>query len=129
MVVHLIPEVGFGWTLCFLDFGFASLREPDCSPSDYPYQDAVRGNGSHPTVTRTYLRSLDRCRLFSTVGDPVPQYSLTANLARGMFIPLTFLGFGARSHGMSERLANYLVPTLNGARSVLFLFNSSGDSD
>lgn len=34
----------------------------------------------------------------------------------GMFIPLTFLVVEAESHGMSRRLADYLVPILNGAR-------------
>ena len=37
-------------------------------------------------------------------------------LAGGMFIPFTFIVEEARSHGMSDRLANYLVPILNGAR-------------
>ena len=33
-----------------------------------------------------------------------------------MFIPFTFVVEEARFHGMSDRLANYLVPILNGAR-------------
>lgn len=33
-----------------------------------------------------------------------------------MFIPFTFIVEEARSHGMSERMAQYLVPILNGAR-------------
>lgn len=37
-----------------------------------------------------------------------------------MFIPLTFIVVKARAHGMSETLANYLVPILNGARYVNF---------
>lgn len=37
----------------------------------------------------------------------------------GMFIPFTFIVVEAQSHGMSLRLANYLVPILNAARSVL----------
>lgn len=32
-----------------------------------------------------------------------------------MFIPFTFIVVEARSHGISNRLANYLVPILNGA--------------
>lgn len=36
-----------------------------------------------------------------------------------MFIPFTFIVVEARSHGMSDRMANYLVPILNGARSAL----------
>ena len=36
-----------------------------------------------------------------------------------MFIPFTFIVVEARSHGMSDYLANYLVPILNGARLVL----------
>ena len=39
----------------------------------------------------------------------------------GMFIPFTFIVVEARAHGMSARLANYLVPILNGARFVLSL--------
>lgn len=35
-----------------------------------------------------------------------------------MFIPFTFIVVEAQSHGMSLRLANYLVPILNAARSV-----------
>jgi len=38
-----------------------------------------------------------------------------------MFIPFTFIVVEARAHGMSTTLANYLVPILNGARSVLSL--------
>ncbi|KAL1971168.1 hypothetical protein VTN77DRAFT_120 [Rasamsonia byssochlamydoides] len=39
-----------------------------------------------------------------------------------MFIPLTFIVVEARAHGMSTRLANYLVPILNGARYCLQLY-------
>jgi hypothetical protein len=39
----------------------------------------------------------------------------------GMFIPFTFIVVEARAHGMSTRLANYLVPILNGARLALSL--------
>ena len=45
-----------------------------------------------------------------------PQFDNALNLAGGMFIPFTFIVEEARSHGMSDRLANYLVPILNGAR-------------
>lgn len=38
-----------------------------------------------------------------------------------MFTPFTFIVVEARTHGMSQHLANYLVPILNGARSVLWL--------
>jgi MFS family permease len=38
-----------------------------------------------------------------------------------MFTPFTFIVVEARTHGMSQYLANYLVPILNGARSVLWL--------
>ena len=37
-----------------------------------------------------------------------------------MFTPFTFIVVEARTHGMSQYLANYLVPILNGARSVLW---------
>lgn len=36
-----------------------------------------------------------------------------------MFVPFTFIVVEAQSHGMSLRLANYLVPILNAARFVL----------
>ena len=32
-----------------------------------------------------------------------------------MFVPFTFIVVEARAHGMSDRMANYLVPILNGA--------------
>lgn len=35
-----------------------------------------------------------------------------------MFIPFTFIVVEAQSHGMSQRLANYLVPILNAASVV-----------
>lgn len=44
---------------------------------------------------------------------------LQLNIIGGMFIPFTFIVVEAQSHGMSLRLANYLVPILNAARSVL----------
>lgn len=44
-----------------------------------------------------------------------------------MFIPITFIVVEARSHGMSDRLANYLVPILNAARSVLSTLASDLD--
>jgi hypothetical protein len=36
-----------------------------------------------------------------------------------MYIPFTFIVVEARLNGMSLRLADYLVPILNGARLVL----------
>ena len=45
-----------------------------------------------------------------------PKFENTLTLAGGMFIPVTFIVEEARFHGMSDRLANYLVPILNGAR-------------
>lgn len=35
-----------------------------------------------------------------------------------MFIPFTFIVVEARAHGMSYRMANYLVPILNGASII-----------
>jgi len=46
---------------------------------------------------------------------------LTATGPGGMFLPLTFIVVEAHAHGMSQRLANYLVPILNAARSVVVL--------
>jgi hypothetical protein len=46
-----------------------------------------------------------------------------------MFIPFTFIVVEARSHGMSPHLANYLVPILNGARSVLDPYTLASDLD
>ncbi|KAG8527857.1 uncharacterized protein KY384_006773 [Bacidia gigantensis] len=39
-------------------------------------------------------------------------------LQRGMFIPFTFIVVEALAHGMSNRMANYLVPILNGASII-----------
>lgn len=50
--------------LCFHDPSYAYLRKSDRPLPHFSYKDAVRGNGFHPTVERTYLRSLDRCYIF-----------------------------------------------------------------
>ncbi|KZF20525.1 major facilitator superfamily transporter [Xylona heveae TC161] len=106
MLIHLLPEVGFGWAmricafliLALLIFANLTVRSR-IAPTKRPFQ------------LMAFVRPLRE-----------PSFSLlTASIFFffwGMFIPFTFIVEGARSHGMSPRLSNYLVPILNGASVI-----------
>jgi predicted MFS family arabinose efflux permease len=106
MVVHLIPEVGFGWAmracafliLALLIFANITVRSR-IPPTKRPFSPL------------DFIRPLK---------EPI---FLLLTLAIfffywGMFIPFTYIVVEARAHGMSTRLANYLVPILNGASII-----------
>lgn len=106
MIIHLIPEVGFGWALRICAFLiltlliFANLTvRSRIAPTKRPFS------------VWAFFRPLK-----------VPSFSLLAAAVFffywGMFIPFTFIVVEAQSHGMSLRLANYLVPILNAASII-----------
>ncbi|MCJ1428107.1 hypothetical protein MMC29_006015 [Sticta canariensis] len=103
MVVHLIPEVGFGWAmricafliLALLIFANLTVRSR-IAPTKRPFDPMA------------FVRPLSEPTFLLLTGAIFFFYW-------GMFIPFTFIVEEARSHGMSEQLANYLVPILNGA--------------
>ncbi|KAF6227087.1 hypothetical protein HO133_008528 [Letharia lupina] len=106
MIIHLIPEVGFGWTLRICAFlilallTFANLTVRSRIP---PMK--------RPFSLMAFIRPLK-----------VPSFSLLTAAVFffywGMFVPFTFIVVEAQSHGMSLRLANYLVPILNAASII-----------
>lgn len=106
MIIHLIPEVGFGWTMRICAFlilallTFANLTVRSRIPPT-----------KRPFSAMAFIRPLK-----------VPSFALLSAAVFffywGMFIPFTFIVEEAQSHGMSLRLANYLVPILNGASII-----------
>lgn len=106
MVVRLIPEVGFGWAMricAFLILGlliFANLTVSSrIAPSKRPFS------------VMAFIRPLKEPSFLLLTGAVFFFYW-------GMFTPFTFIVVEARTHGMSQYLANYLVPILNGASVI-----------
>ncbi|KAH8430738.1 MCT family MFS transporter [Aspergillus melleus] len=95
MVQHLIPRVGFGWTmricaflvLAMLIFAVLTVSSRiEHRPTPMKIVDYVKP-----------LSELDFCILW------------------GMFVPFNYISVVAMRHGMSHRLALSLIPILNGA--------------
>ncbi|KAB8071468.1 major facilitator superfamily domain-containing protein [Aspergillus leporis] len=103
MVNHLVREVGFGWAirisafliLSMLIFGNLALasRLPP-SPKALSFVQYFA-----PLKERTYL--------LTTVGSFL--------FYLGMFLPINYIQYQAVTYGMSESLAEYLIPILNAA--------------
>lgn len=103
MVVKLIPEVGFGWAMRICAFLILAL--------------VVFANLTVRSRIAPTRRPLSVMAFIRPLKEPI-FVLLTAAIFFfywGMFIPFTFIVLEARSHGMSDRLANYIVPILNGA--------------
>ena len=105
--------------LCIPDTGTAHLRQPHGSLPDSTNAAPIRRDGIHPSPLYTQFRtsnggSLLLLLLVNLYHDCFHQLTITG----GMFIPFTFIVEEAQAHGMSPRLAQYLVPILNAARSV-----------
>ncbi|KAL9619597.1 MAG: hypothetical protein Q9160_005784 [Pyrenula sp. 1 TL-2023] len=129
MVIHLIPQVGFGWTLricAFMILGlliFANIAiRSRIAPTKRPFSllAFVRPLREPTFVLLTaavfffYCAFSFPCPLHPLFSTKPPSFSLLG----GMFIPFTFIVVSARTHGMSSRLADYLVPILNGASII-----------
>ncbi|EZF25666.1 hypothetical protein H112_02090 [Trichophyton rubrum D6] len=103
MVIHLIPKWGFNWTmracalliLCLLLFTNFTLK------SRLP-----------PSKRRWHISEMTR---------PMKEPAFIALAAAvffyywGMFLPVTYIVVAARKNGMSQYMANYMVPILNAA--------------
>ncbi|MCJ1262325.1 hypothetical protein MMC22_002195 [Lobaria immixta] len=103
MVVRLIPEVGFGWAMRICAFLILALL--------------VFANLTVRSRIAPTKRPFDPMAFIRPLREP-PFVLLTGAVFFffwGMFIPFTFIVVQARSHGMSEYLADYLVPILNAA--------------
>ena len=121
MISRLLPRVGFGWTMricAFLILAlllFANLTV--CSripPSKRPYEmmSFVRPYREPAFLMLTSAMFFFYCRLHH---HRLTWHDTDLLPTGGMFVPLTYIVVEAESHGMSNRLANYLVPILNAA--------------
>lgn len=123
MVVHLIPEVGFGWTmricafliLALLIFANLTVRSR-IPPSKRPLEVMafIRPLKEPAFLMLTLAIFFFYCESITAASNG----NMTLITAGGMFIPFTYIVVQAQSHGMSHRLANYLVPILNSASII-----------
>ena len=104
MVVHLIPEVGFGWAMRICAFLILALL--------------IFAN----LTVKSRIKPTSRPFSLTTFVSPLKELTFVGLAAAvfmffwGMFIPFTFIVVEAQAKGMSPYMANYLVPILNGAR-------------
>jgi MFS family permease len=121
MITHLLPEVGFGWTIRICAFLILTLlifanmtSRSRIGPTKRPlsFYAFVR-----PLKELTF--SLLTASVFFYYCESLPclyQQGLTS--VGGLFVPFTFIVAEAISHGMSSNMANYLVPIVNAAGSA-----------
>ncbi|TDZ40373.1 MFS transporter asaE [Colletotrichum spinosum] len=106
MLMHLIPEVGFGWSMRICAFLILALL----------IWANLTVRSRIPPTKRPF-----RVMAFVRPLQELPFGLLTAAIYFfywGMFIPITFIVVEARAGGMSETLSQYLVPILNGASII-----------
>ena len=107
--------------LCFSNSGSAHFRKFNRPLSNSSHEASIQRDGFRPSIRFPNLLGFDCGSLLLLLcvklGPDDLQKLITTT--GGMFIPFTFIVEEALSHGMSLRLANYLVPILNAARSVL----------
>jgi MFS family permease len=107
MVNHLIPQVGYGWTMRITGFLFLALLsvanlmvKSRLPPKPRPFRVGVL---FEPFKDLTFVLIGVSAFLFFFA----------------VFIPINFIEVQALAGGMSPRLASYLIPILNAARYVL----------
>jgi MFS transporter, MCT family, aspergillic acid transporter len=110
MINHLIPKVGFAWSMriaAFMILGLliiANLTVKTRTPP-HPQPPMTLKEFFSPLTERTYALTAAGNFLF----------------VFGLFIPINYLIVQAIAGGMSPSLANYLIPILNAARYVILL--------
>ncbi len=107
MVQHLIPQIGFGWTMRAVAFMFLGLLiianltiKSRFPPARRPFNFMELVS---PFMERPFLL-LALAAFFIYIGG---------------FLPFNFLILQGEASGMSANLASYLVPILNGVSLVL----------
>lgn len=107
MVIQLIPQLGFGWAMRICAFLILAML----IFANLTVRSRIAPN-KRPFSPMAFLRPLVE-----------PTFALlTAAIFFfywGMFIPIIFIVSEARFRGMSEHMANYLVPIMNATRSVI----------
>ncbi|KAI1080357.1 MFS general substrate transporter [Whalleya microplaca] len=101
MVNHLIPEVGFPWTMRILGFMFLALCGVACATvkSRLPPR-------SKPLVVGDYIRPLRELPFLMVVIGGFFSFW-------GLFLPFNYLQLQAQEEGISPTLVPYLLPILN----------------
>ncbi|KAK4676345.1 hypothetical protein QC764_510550 [Podospora pseudoanserina] len=106
MLINLIPKVGFPWAIRTCAFLVLALL----IWANFTVRTRI------PPVKRPF-----EFKAFLAPLRELPFAFLTAGIFFfywGMFVPFTFIVVEALAGGMSEHLANYLVPILNGASII-----------
>ena len=106
--------------MCLFDTSTAHLCKSNRPLSDSANTTPIQRNSFYPSPEAAKFLAFDRRSLLLLLLVRLclnSQHQLI--VIGGMFIPFTFIVVEAQSHGMSLRLANYLVPILNAARSVI----------
>ncbi|KAF2271034.1 MFS general substrate transporter [Lojkania enalia] len=103
MTNHLIPDVGFGWTMracAFLLLGLLIIAN-------------LTIKSRLPPQPRAFRLAV----FFETFKDPRFVLTTAASFVffMGVFIPINFVEIQALSNGMPSHLAGYLIPILNAA--------------
>lgn len=111
MASHLIPEIGFGWTMrtiAFMLFGLLCVAtltvKSRLPPRPRPFQ------------LKVFLEPFNDTRFVLLTASSFLFFM-------GLFIPINFIEVQAIADGMSVRLASYLLAVLNAARYVHPLFS------
>ncbi|KAF2192227.1 MFS general substrate transporter [Zopfia rhizophila CBS 207.26] len=103
MTSHLIPQVGYGWTMRICAFlilallGIANLTVKSRLPPK-----------KRPFKVTLFLEPLKDIRWIMTTVSSFLFFL-------GMFIPINYIEFQSLASGMSMHLASYLIPILNAA--------------
>ncbi|EFE32820.1 uncharacterized protein ARB_00278 [Trichophyton benhamiae CBS 112371] len=132
MVIHLIPKWGFNWTmracalliLCLLLFTNFTLKSR-LPPSKRRWHISEM---TRPMKEPAFIALAAAVFFYYCEFDySIPLFTpLLANVhIGGMFLPVTYIVVAARKNGMSQHMANYMVPILNAARYE-FTFYSAG---
>ena len=101
------------------NIGAAHLRKSNGPLPDSTNAAPIQRTGICPSPQDTQFLAFNGGSLLLLLSVKHYLHSLhQLTVIGGMFIPFTFIVVEAQSHGMSSRLANYLVPILNAARSV-----------
>lgn len=106
MVVKLIPQIGFPWTMravAFLLLGMLVIANLTVKSRLKPRP--------RPLIIMEFVTPLKEAPFTFTVLGSLFFFF-------GIFLPFTYIILEAQKHGMSEDLSNYLVPILNAARLV-----------
>jgi Na+/melibiose symporter-like transporter len=104
MASHLVPQVGFGWTIRIIAFTIFAMMLVAC------------------VTVKSRLPPRPRSLTLQILLEPFKntQFNLITLAAFlfffGLFIPINFIEVQALESGMSARLAGYLIPVLNALR-------------